>query len=231
MISKTQEKELAIQLRKQGKSYSEIRRSIPVAKSTLSIWFREVHLSKRQEQKITTKRIEAQKRGAEARRTQRIRHSLEIKKSATQDIKNISERELFLIGVTLYWAEGAKEKEYRPSAITAFSNSDPNMIALFRKWLIKSLKIDEKNLIYELYIHKTADRKTIAEFWKNALDIEIKEIRVYFKKAINNSTNRHNKGEKYFGTLRIKVKRSIDLTRKIDGWIEAIVLKENCQIV
>lgn len=231
MVSKTKEKELAIQLRKQGKSYSEIRRIIPVAKSTLSIWFREIHLSKRQEQKITIKRIEAQKRGAEARRTQRITRSSQIKELAKQDIKDISKKELFLIGIALYWAEGTKEKEYRPNTIVAFSNSDPNMIALFKKWLTESIGINKKNLIYELYLHKTADRKIITKFWKKILDIEIKEIRVYFKKAINNSTNRHNRGEKYFGTLRIKVRKSVDLTRKIDGWVRAILLRENCQIV
>jgi intein-encoded DNA endonuclease-like protein len=37
MLAKFKEKEVAIELRKQGYSYSEILKKIPVAKSTLSL--------------------------------------------------------------------------------------------------------------------------------------------------------------------------------------------------
>ena len=68
----------AIKLRKQGNTYSEILRIIPVAKSTISLWFHEVNLAEYQKQRITEKRIEGQKRGAMARRTQRIKLQSDI---------------------------------------------------------------------------------------------------------------------------------------------------------
>lgn len=40
MISKIEEKQRAIELRRDGLSYNEILKLIPVAKSTLSVWLK-----------------------------------------------------------------------------------------------------------------------------------------------------------------------------------------------
>lgn len=55
-------KQKAIRLRKRGHTYSEILRVIPIAKSTLSEWLKEVGLSIPQQQKITEKRKAGQRR-------------------------------------------------------------------------------------------------------------------------------------------------------------------------
>lgn len=55
MIEKTLEKLKAIKLRREGLSYREILRYVPVAKSTLSLWLRDVGLAKRQTQRLTKK--------------------------------------------------------------------------------------------------------------------------------------------------------------------------------
>ena len=43
-MAKLQKREMALQLRKLGKSYSDIKASIGVSKSTLSLWLREYPL-------------------------------------------------------------------------------------------------------------------------------------------------------------------------------------------
>lgn len=55
MIFKSKLKEKAVALRKEGKVYSEILKEVPVAKSTLSLWLRDVGLAKAQKQRITQK--------------------------------------------------------------------------------------------------------------------------------------------------------------------------------
>ena len=60
MPLKQSEKAKAIAFRKEGKTYSEILKKVPVAKSTLSLWLRDVGLSKTQKQKITVKKHKAQ---------------------------------------------------------------------------------------------------------------------------------------------------------------------------
>ncbi|MDO8492325.1 MAG: hypothetical protein Q7S34_01635 [bacterium] len=75
MISKLKEKEIAIKLRREGKSYREILEQIPVAKSSLSLWLRDVGLSKRQNQRLTERRLMASQRGGDVKRAQRLERS------------------------------------------------------------------------------------------------------------------------------------------------------------
>jgi hypothetical protein len=145
----------AIELRRQGNTYSEILRVIPVAKSTLSLWFHDVGLAEHQKQRITEKRVEGQKRASVARRTQRIRKQEEIWSVAEREIGNISKRDLWLIGIALYWAEGTKEKEWRPGSMLAFSNSDPRMIRVFLAWLREFGDISLGQIKFEIYVHET----------------------------------------------------------------------------
>ena len=214
-------KERAINLRKQGFSYSEILKQIPVAKSTLSLWLRSVGLSKKQKQRLTEKKLTAMRRGAERKHEIKLETIRRIYSNSEKDIRNISDRELFLIGVALYWAEGAKEKSTYAGGIK-FINSDVAMIKIFIIWLRKFLNISHQELIYELYIHKNADLNKATEFWINSVNIKKEELRIYFKNS-DKPTKRKNIGDKYNGLLRVKVKKSIDLNRKIEGWIKAII--------
>jgi hypothetical protein len=72
MTSKYNLKEKAVALRKEGYSYSEILKEVPVAKSTLSIWLHSVGLAKYQKQRLTEKKIAGMRRGAEAQHQKRI---------------------------------------------------------------------------------------------------------------------------------------------------------------
>jgi transposase len=54
-------KRIAIQLRREGYSYSEILKKVPVAKSTLSLWLRSVNLTNSQKQKLTLKKLKSAK--------------------------------------------------------------------------------------------------------------------------------------------------------------------------
>ena len=62
-MAKEKLKQKAIKLRRQGKTYSEILTEVPVAKSTLSLWLREVDLSITQKQRITEKKKKSTKKG------------------------------------------------------------------------------------------------------------------------------------------------------------------------
>src|SRR3989344_520494 len=97
-------KEKAISLRREGRSYSEILKVVPVAKSTLSLWLRDVGLSKRQKQQLTAKKIAAAKRGGAMRKKMRETETKKIHDIAEEEVGNITKRDLWLIGTALYWA-------------------------------------------------------------------------------------------------------------------------------
>src|SRR3989338_10887183 len=114
MIKKEKEKLLALTLRKQGLSYREILEKVPVAKSSLSLWLQSVGLSRKQKQRLTEKKLASARRGALKKKQDRIFRTKIIKEKAEKEVCKLSERERWLIGVALYWAEGSKEKEWNP---------------------------------------------------------------------------------------------------------------------
>lgn len=228
---KNDNKKIAQKLRFEGKTYSEILDVVPVAKSTLSIWLREIGLSKKQKQRITIKKILGRKRGAEAQRNKRIKSQQKIIDSAISDIDHISRRELWLIGISLYWAEGSKEKEYRIGQRTSFSNSDPNMIKVYIKWLLHCVGVDKDDISGDLYIHKShvGNIDEIIGIWADKIGCSRNFIKhVYYKRG-KVKTVRKNTGVLYIGLLRVNIKSSSALNRKIMGWIKGIYI--NCGLV
>lgn len=230
MHSKSTEKERAIAMRKEGKTYSEIRKVVPVAKSTISLWLRDVGLAKPQLQRISEKRKAAQQRGADARRRIRLERTQYIQGIALKEIGNLSRRELQLIGATLYWAEGSKAKPHSVSTGIDFGNTDPEMIKLFLLWLRTSLAVDVNRINLSLYIHVNHKHRLskVIHYWEALTKMKIRYV--YFKKHNPKKSYRKNVGETYFGTLRVRVYESTDLQRKIQGWIYGIT-GEPCRLV
>jgi hypothetical protein len=215
MSIKIELKNKAVSLRKQGKSYSEILKEIPIAKSTLSLWLRDVGLSKKKSQRLTEKRLAAVKRGGLAKKTLRINSTKKIFQTAKAEIGCITDRELFLIGTALYWAEGSKQKAHNLSEGVIFSNSDSSMVTIFHKWL-KLLKIPEEDISFSIYLHKSSQHRTneVRAYWSKTLKLSITRLeKVYYK----------NTGLEYNGLIRVRVKRSTDLNRRITGWVQGIV--------
>lgn len=222
MILKTKEKSEAIKLRKRGLSYSEILKEIPVAKSTLSLWLRSIGLAKRQRQRLTEKKLAAMRRGWEARRRKRLQITEEIKTKARNEIGKLSNRELWLIGSALYWAEGTKEKD--KSMGVKFSNSDPQMIKLFLEWLHRICKIPPKDIYFEIYLHKNSvsREKEVQNYWMRITNSSLSQFQKIVWKKHNLNPKRKNIGKNYYGQLRVCVRKSTAFNRKIAGWIEGI---------
>jgi len=225
MIKKTEEKQLVIELRKKGLTYNEILKEVPIAKSTLSVWLKGIGIAKSQTQRLTEKRKQAQIKASKACRDIRIVKEKDIIESAKKEIGEISKKELKLIGIILYWAEGSKQKKHNVSQRVSFGNYDPKMVLLFDRWLREICCLNTKDLVYCIYIHRTADQEKAKLFWEKLLKVRIEKI--YFKNH-SPKTNRRNIDDNYNGLLRIDVSRSTDLNRKINGWILGII--ENLRI-
>lgn len=229
MLAKIQEKNKVIKLRKQGFSYSEILKRVPVSKSSLSLWLKSIQLAKSQKQTLTEKKLAGMKRGWESRHNKRVQITREIKEKAEKEIDEISKRDLWMIGTALYWAEGVKEKEYSKwSGRIIFSNSDPLMILIFRRYVKEICLVPDDQISYELYIHETADWQKSRKYWADILSNSENSMKVYFKKH-KVKTIRKNIGENYHGLVRLQVHKSINLNRRISGWINGIC--KNCGVV
>lgn len=228
---KIKEKEFAIKLRKEGKTYTQILQQVKVSKSSLSLWLRSYGLSERQHQKMTLKKLKAIQKGHEKWRKMRKERARIASENARAEISVISKQTLHIIGVVLYWAEGAKEKPYKSGQQVYFSNSDPFMIKLFIKWLYESVEVAKDRIKIDIYLHENHKNRVeeVKQYWSQVTGFSINSFgKIYFKRNKIN-TIRKNVGTTYYGLVRVRVAQSSDLNRQIAGWTKGII--ERCEIV
>lgn len=222
-------REKAITLRKQGMTYSEILKLVPVAQSSISLWCRNIPLTAEQTNHIQQARTEGIKRGATSRHNQATKLKQDIISSSASEILTISNRDLWLIGIALYWAEGSKQGPKTISQGIKFTNSDSKMIKVFDLWLTRIMKINPDIIDYEIYLHESmkGEISRVINFWSRILDKPTAKFdRIYLKKNI--VTKSYPKSD-YKGVVRIVVKKSTNLNRQISGWQLGIV--HSCGIV
>lgn len=224
MRRKTEQKEIALNLRKRGYSYSEILKVVKVSRSSLSEWLRHVEISNTQIEKLRSKNAKARSLGSIALKDIRIKKTKQIFDKSISEIKHLGKEHLKVIGAVLYWAEGSKQNENKPSKELIFTNSDPRMIKVYLLWLQICLFIKNEDVVFEIYIHETYNKtkEDLIRYWSEVSNFPTDNFKkIYVKKNKVNSF-RKNRGKEYSGVLRITVKRSTDLNRKVTGWIHGI---------
>jgi len=220
------QKEKAIILRKQGFSYSEIGKQIGTSKSTLSLWLKNVKLSKKSLDRINSR---THKKSIEAliRRNQEqtvlARHRAEkIMFKARKEFKVLKKQPLFLIGVSLYWAEGYKKGAYGSSWKSVdFANSDPAMVILIIKFFEKYLCITKQRLAIQIIAHDNVNLKQSVDYWSKITGVSKSNfIKTCCSKNIN-SKGKRNKKNLPHGTVHIRI-NDVKLFFKVIGWIEGL---------
>lgn len=153
-----------IALRKQGKSYSEIRAIIPVSKSTLSLWLKDMPLTKERIRQLRADNPIRIERYRETRRKQREKRRGKVRESAVATLKNFSERELFIAGFFLYWGEGTKTASYT----LGMANTDPAVLVVFLKW-IQLLGVERTSVRVRLQLYENMNENDEIEYWRKKL--------------------------------------------------------------
>lgn len=207
---KLNEKIKATNLRKLGKSYSEIKRRVKVSRGTLSLWLRDIKLTSKQENRLyVTLRKKNAYRLAKTNQQKRIEKTKKIITESKKESKSLFKNPLFLSGLMLYWAEGTKRGEQ-----VNFSNSDPRMIKFMMLWFRKICTVPEEKFRIKLYIHNLHCRKDMEKYWSKLTNIPLNQFQ---KNQIKPTSLKHRKRPLYNGTCAIRI-GSTDLFRKIEGW-------------
>jgi len=212
----------ARQLRAMGQDYEQIAAALNVAKSSVSLWVRDLPRVSR----LST--AEGKKRSAEGARRYWAAQRLATEASraaaraaAAAEIGDLTDRELFIAGAIAYWCEGSKNKPGPWNDHVAFTNSDPALIRLFLRFL-EATHTPREDVTFRIYIHETADVESARQFWLAATRASADQFRAPTLKRHNPKTVRKNVGKGYHGCLRVDVRRSSDLYHKIEGWAAAI---------
>ena len=213
----------ARQLRVLGQDYEQIAAALGVAKSSVSLWVRDLPEVSR----FSTS--EGKKRSAEgARRYWAVQRQVNeasraaARATAADEIGNLAERELVIAGAVAYWCEGSKNKPGPWNDHVAFTNSDPALIRFFLSFL-EATGTPRADVTFRVYIHQSADVESAQRFWLEVTGARPDQFRTPTLKRHNPNTVRKNVGEGYHGCLRIDVRRSSGLYHKIEGWAAGIM--------
>ncbi|MFF4491087.1 hypothetical protein ACFY0F_32260 [Streptomyces sp. NPDC001544] len=213
-------RERARELREQGWTYNQIQAELGCSKSSVSLWVRDLPTP---EPRCTPEEQRARMNAGLARlQAARDQERQATKQAAAAEIGELSDRELFLLGVALYWAEGTKDKPHARREGVEFVNSDPGMISVFLAWL-ELLGVGRDRLHCRVMIHESADVDAAEHYWADLVGIDRSALGKTTLKKHNPTTVRKNTGSLYRGCLGIKVRQGADLYRRIEGWWYGIV--------
>lgn len=199
-MARLKDHEKALALRKQGKSYSQIKKILGISKSTLSYWLREYPLSKKRIRELRDWNEQRIEKYRETMRRKREKRLEQFYKEQKKLIFPFTKRELFLAGLFLYWGEGSK---CQPTMLS-ISNTDPSAIKFYIVWLTKSLKVPRKKLKVQLHLYKDMDIKKELQFWTTILGIPYEQFtKPYIKKSFSKRIN--HKGGFGHGTCNVGI--------------------------
>jgi hypothetical protein len=211
----------ARELRARGLDYADIAASLGVAKSSVSLWVRDLPTPPRLSYAECRKRAAAGAREywATERAARAASRDAECA-AAAAEIGALTDREILIADAIAYWCEGSKNKPHRRDDRVVFINSDPGLISFFLKFL-QTAGVSREDLVFRVYIHENADVQAAQRFWRDLAGAESGQFRKSVLKHHNPKTIRKNVSSEYHGCLRIDVKGSRSLYRKIEGWASA----------
>ena len=198
---KSEEREAARRLRQeQGLSVNEICKRLGVAKSSVSVWVRDIQLTA--EQKAELERLHYASRGQiEGGATNRKFRNLRQQYQEEGRLKARERDPLHIAGCILYWGEGSKARN-----VLQLANSDPDLLQFYLQFLKQSLivKNSQINLRIMCYTNNGLTQLDIENYWLQFLQIDIDRLR---KTSVNmQPRSSQQKGRKLlYGTCEISV--------------------------
>jgi len=213
-------KEKAINYRKRGYSYNMISEKLGLAKSTLSNWLWEIPYMPN---KVVKKRIKLNYlKIAQFQHDQKITDIEKMKKLAKQELGRLSKRDLWLLGIGLYFGEGAKIQEN-----IRIINSNPEIIKIAIKWFKETCDLKNENFAPAVHLYPDNNIRKTIRYWVKITGIPEKQ---FGKAQVDRRTNKSDKKKRKlpYGTLHLQIKScrkkefGRSLHRRIMGWIEAI---------
>lgn len=166
------DKEKAVALRRQGKSYKEIERRLGVPKSTLNDWFHSEDWSKKIKQELQKHNRQWSRenlRKFALARGRRLREEYAtIRQQALIDFETFKHDPLFNAGLCLYWGEGTKGSS---NGRIRLANTDPQLLKMYLYFLKKYFPQVYLKRKVHLLIYPDLDSNTCLQYWSNNLGI------------------------------------------------------------
>lgn len=204
----------AAELRKKGFSLKRISSELGVAKSSVSLWVRDLELPLAASELIQSSYTNGQRASQIALRA---RTSV-LLAAAKQDAETLVQQNIvyseqaLIICSLLYWCEGGK----RPNdSDLTFSNSDPALVAAYLSLLRLSIPLDESKFRVLMHLHEYHDEPTQLKFWSHVTEIPEQQFtKTYWKPHTGKRMRKNYPGCIHIGYHDVRVSRKVSATAR-----------------
>ncbi len=180
-----------IELRKQGKSYSDIRKIVKVSKSSLSLWLKDVLLTDDQKIALKDRRKRAVETYRKTMKLKRLRRNSSYYLNQINKWIPLSDREVFIAGLFLYLGEGNKVSR----SSVGITNTDSSVVKFALYWIINSLEVPKEKIRIQLHLYNDMNIETEIKFWLNELKMNRScLVKPYIKKSFRTSLDQKGYG-------------------------------------
>lgn len=220
-MTKVHAKILALEMRKAGHSYNYIAPKAGVSKSTVAMWVADIPYTPNAE---TIARIGRARAASGAAKNKIKRESFEHARfEAQSDIGEISDRDLFMLGLGLYIGEGTKS-----TSATCFVNANVATMRLIINWFIRAIGVSSKHIRMRLHLYPDSDLQKCQNYWSSQTGIPQEQ---FMQPVIDQRLNKKvmKNGKLPYGTAHLTVnslgeKRfGVFLARKILAWSDIVL--------
>ena len=177
---KLAERARARELRADAWTLADIAAELGVAKSSVSLWVRDVDFQ-------PGPRRTARRRGPNVLQRRKADEIERLRADGRARLGDLSDQAFLAAGAALYAGEGSKR-----DGTVMFANSDPRMVHFFCCWLRHFFEIDEERLTARVYLHEGLDLEGAQRFWSDLTGIPLDRFRKPYR-ATPDETVRHNK--------------------------------------
>ena len=183
---------MARKLRSEGFSVREIERAVGVARSTASVWVRDIELTPEQREALRV-------------RPRGVRTDFRRRREQYQaDGRAVARRGelLHAIGCMLFWAEGSKRQD-----AAQITNSDAALLRLAATFLRHYFRVpDEKfRVMCNLFADHVEQQHAVEQHWLDALELPRSCLTKTMVNQYSRSSQRKRRGKLPFGTCRVTV--------------------------
>jgi len=212
-------------LRSNGLSLGQIYEKTSVPKTTIRSWIKDIMLSEKQLDELKFKVQKALQEGRIKKQKQdkdlRLNNEKEFLHKGVKDVGILTNRDLLIAGIALYWGEGFKNRhEHR----LGFCNSDPEMVRFYIKWLEKSLGVKKDKIIVRLTLNESYKERVgrIEDYWSKITGIPKSQFtKTFYQKT---KWKKQYNDNSYRGVLRVHVGDSLNKLLLMRGFIEGFKL-------
>ena len=197
MESKGKEREMARRLRTQWLSLNEIVASVGVAKSSVSVWVRDIDLTPEQADALVGRqRFHASHVVGWSRRARQLRWEA-FHRQAEAEYPALCQDPDFMFGLALYIGEGAKSGGNTANV----TNCDPRVIRKANRFFEQIGAVRDK-IKCQVFIHADCEETTVRQFWEEQTGLTIS---THLIRSVSRSSKATKPGVQPFGTCRVLI--------------------------